>query len=221
MGRRRIRVADVKEILVQWDAGVSISGIAHSLGYSRPTVRKYVQAGQHVGLVRGSRRIDEVGWERAARAAIAQVAAEPRVGDASLAIAAYHGHLAERVGSVRLSVLHQRLRDEQHLKVSWASFYRYARQHWPDRLRPSPRITVRLDDPPPGDEAQIDYFYVGHWIDPETEHRHRLSAFLMTLSQSCHQFLYPVLSEDATSWLEAHVAAFSFFKRCAAPVGPG
>ena len=88
MGRRRIRVADVKEILVQWDAGASISGIAHSLGYSRPTVRKYVQAGQRVGLVRGSRRIDEVGWERAARAAMAHVAAEPRVGDASLAIAA-------------------------------------------------------------------------------------------------------------------------------------
>jgi hypothetical protein len=211
MGRRRIRVADVKEILVQWDAGGSISGIAHSLGYSRPTVRKYVQAGQRVGLVRGGRRIDEVGWERAARAAIAQVAAEPRVGDARLAIAAYHEHLAQRVGSVRLSVLHQRLRDEQQLKVSWASFYRYARQHWPERLLPSPRITVRLDDPPPGDEAQIDYFYVGHWVDPETEHRHRLSAFLMTLSHSRHQFLYPVLSEDATSWLEAHVAAFSFF----------
>ena len=33
----------------------------------------------------------------------------------------------------------------------------------------------------------------------------------MTLSHSRHQFLYPVVSEDATSWLEAHVAAFSFF----------
>lgn len=32
-GRRRIRVADVKEILVQWDAGASISGIAR---YSVP-----------------------------------------------------------------------------------------------------------------------------------------------------------------------------------------
>jgi transposase len=86
MGRRRIVVADVKETLVQWDTGGSISGIAQRLGYSRPTVRKYVQAGQRIGLVRGSRRVDEVGWERAARAAIAQVAAEPRMGDASLAI---------------------------------------------------------------------------------------------------------------------------------------
>ncbi len=45
MGRRRIRVADVVHILVQGDAGASIRGIAHSLGFSRPTVRKYVQAG--------------------------------------------------------------------------------------------------------------------------------------------------------------------------------
>jgi len=74
---------------VQWDASGSISGIPHSLGYSRPTVRKYVQAGRRLGLLRGSQRIDEVGWERAARAAIAEVAAEPRGGDASLAIAAY------------------------------------------------------------------------------------------------------------------------------------
>jgi hypothetical protein len=47
-------VADVNEILVQWDVCGSISGIAHSHGYSRPTMRKYVQVGQHVGLVRGS-----------------------------------------------------------------------------------------------------------------------------------------------------------------------
>ena len=69
----RIVVADVREILVQWRAGSSISGIAHTLGCSRTTVRKYVQAGQHVGLVRGSRRIDKMGWERTTRAAIADV----------------------------------------------------------------------------------------------------------------------------------------------------
>ena len=210
MGRRRILVADVKEILVHWDAGGSISGIAHTLGYSRPTVRKYIQAAQRIGLVRGSRRLDEVGWERAARAAIAEVEPVRRLGEASRAVATYHDYLAERVGAVRLSVLHQRLRDEHQLRVSWPTFYRYARQHWPDRLRARPRVTVRLDDPPPGAEAQIDYFYVGLWQDPETQRRHRLSAFLLTLSHSRHAFLYPVLSEDAASWLDAHVAAFTF-----------
>ena len=33
----------------------------------------------------------------------------------------------------------------------------------------------------------------------------------MTLSYSRHQFLYPVLAEDLSAWLDAHVAAFTFF----------
>jgi hypothetical protein len=65
------------------------------------------------------------------------------------------------------------------------------------------------------------HFYIGHWVDPETEHRHRLSALLMTLSHSRHQFLYPVLWEGATSWLEAYVAAFTFFGGAPPPVGAG
>ena len=70
MARRRIGVADVKEILVQWDAGEGISSIARSLGYTRPTVRKYLRAAERVGLRRGGQRYREPGWERLARAAL-------------------------------------------------------------------------------------------------------------------------------------------------------
>lgn len=210
MARRRIDVADVKEILVHWDAGESISRIAVSLGYTRPTVRKYVPAATQVGLVRGDRPRDEVAWERLARAALAQVGTSRPAGPAAVALAPYDAYLAERVGQVRLSVLYQRLHDEQELTVSWASFYRYVQAHWPERLRPAPRVTVPLADPPPGEEAQVDFFYVGRWEDPESKRLRKLSAFLLTLSHSRHQFLYPVLSEDATVWLEAHVAAFTF-----------
>jgi len=66
MARRSMAVAGVKEILVQWDAGEGISSIARSLGYSRPTVRKYLQAAERVGLRRGGRRYREPGWERLA-----------------------------------------------------------------------------------------------------------------------------------------------------------
>lgn len=211
MARRRISVADVKEILVQWDAGEGISRIARSLGYSRPTVRKYLRAATAVGLVRGSRRHGDVAWERLAQAAVAQVARSPAPGAATAAIACYHDYLAQRIGTVRLSVLHQRLRDEQGLTASWATFYRYAEAHWRERLRPLPRVTMRFDDPPPGAEAQVDFFYAGRWYDPETERVRRLYAFLMTLSHSRHQFLYPVLGEDTSAWLEGHVEAFTFF----------
>jgi len=80
-----------------------------------------------------------VGQERAPSAAAAEVAQ-------------YHDYLAQRVGTVRLSVLHQRLRDEHGLAASWGAFYRYVQAHWRERLRTLPRLTIRLDDPPPGEE---------------------------------------------------------------------
>jgi transposase len=204
-------MADVREILVQWDSGLGVSEIARALGHSRPTVRKYVEAARRAGLTRGQRRGGVATWERLARATMERVSHQREPGTVAKEVAAYHDYLKERVGQVRLSVLHQRLRDEQGLAASWGSFYRYVRAHWPDRLEQAPRVTVRLDDPPPGAEAQVDFFYVGRWLDPELERTRKLYAFLMTLSHSRHQFLYPVLAEDGAAWLGGHVAAFAFF----------
>ncbi len=204
-------MADVREILVHWDAGQPVSAIARTLGYSRPTVRKYVRVAERVGLPRGGRRAGEAAWERLVHAVVARVAAQRTAGARAAEVGQYHAYLAERVGTVRLSVLHQRLRDDHRLRASWATFYRYVQAHWPERLRSAPRVTVRLDDPPPGDEAQVDFFYVGRWADPEAGRTRKLYAFLMTLSHSRHQFLYPVLGEDGAAWQAAHVAAFTFF----------
>lgn len=204
-------MADVKEILVQWDAGLGVSAIAQALGYSRPTVRKYVEAAGRSGLRRGERRRSEATWERLAADTVHRVTRQREPGAVTQEVAAYHDYLETRVGEVRASVLFQRLRDEQGLRVSWGTFYRYVRAHWADRLAGAPRVTVRLDDPPPGNEAQVDFFYVGRWTDPELARARKLYAFLMTLSHSRHTFLYPVLAEDSTAWLGGHVAAFSFF----------
>lgn len=211
MGRRRIVVADVKEILVHWDCGAGVSAIARTLDYSRPTVRKYIAAAQRVGLVRGSRRHSEAEWEQLAQAVLVLVAQQRPMGAVTSDVAAFHAYLAEHVSTVHLSVLHQRLCDEHGLQASWGTFYRYCQRQWPARMQRSPRVTVRLDDPPPGTEAQVDFFYVARWFDPDTQRMRRLHAFLMTLSASRHQFLYPVLAEDSATWLDAHVAAFAFF----------
>lgn len=204
-------MADIKEILVHWDGGEDLSRIARSLGYSRPTVRKYVRAARRLGLTPGERARDEAGWERLAEAALREVAQQRPPGAVTDAVARFDAYLEARVGAVHLSVLHQRLRDEHGLAASWGTFYRYVRRRWPERMARSPRLTVRLDDPPPGAEAQVDFFYAGRWDDPEAGRECKLYAFLMTLSHSRHCFLYPVLAEDAVAWLDGHVAAFSFF----------
>ena len=51
----------------------------------------------------------------------------------------------------------------------------YARAQWPERLRSAPRVTVPLADPPPGDEAQVDFFAVGRWKDAESGRSRKLS----------------------------------------------
>jgi Winged helix-turn helix len=59
VARRRMDVADIKEILVAWDAGDNVSRIARRLGYTRPTIRKYIQAAEREGLRRGDERRGE------------------------------------------------------------------------------------------------------------------------------------------------------------------
>ncbi len=211
MGRRRITVADIKEVLVAWDAGESVSAIARMFGYTRPTVRKYVHAAVQVGLTRGGGRRGEAEWERLTRAALERVARRRARGAAASEVAAHRAYLEKMVGTVPLSVLHQRLRDERGLRASWRTFHRYARAQWPERMRDAPQATIRLDDPPPGEEAQVDFFYVGLWHGPELGCRRKLYAFLMTLSHSRHQFLYPVLAEDAVAWHEGHSKGLAFF----------
>ena len=204
-------MAAIKEILVHWDAGEGLSRIAQTLGYSRPTVRKYVRAAERLGLSPGQRRRGEAEWDQLAASAIAEVAHQRPPGAVRGDVTRYRDYLDLHVGQVPLTVLHQRLRDEHRLGASWGSFYRYARATWPERMAHAPQATIRLADPPPGAEAQVDFFYSGRWFDPEAQRERKLYAFLMTLSHSRHAFLYPVLAEDSAAWLAGHVEAFTFF----------
>jgi predicted transcriptional regulator len=125
MARRRIRVADIKEVLVAWAAGTSVSAIARMLGYTRPPVRKYITAGQKLGLRRPAAQRTDWDWEALARAVQERWAAHRESGTVRAEVAHHHVYLQERVGTLPLSVLHQRLRNEQGLRASWGSFYRY------------------------------------------------------------------------------------------------
>jgi len=72
-------------------------------------------------------------------------------------------------------------------------------------------VTVLREDPPPGQEAQVDYGLLGRWFDPAASRWRRVWAFVMVLAASRHMFVRPVLVADQRAWNEAHVAAFEFF----------
>jgi len=94
----------------------------------------------------------------------------------------------------------QRLRDEHGLAVSQSSLHRYVAQALPDEGAAAAGVTVLRPSAPPG-EAQIDYGYLGRWVDPVGGRVHRVQAFVIVLACSRHMFVRPVLSMDQTSWV--------------------
>ncbi|MDX3245698.1 hypothetical protein [Streptomyces sp. ME18-1-4] len=80
----------------------------------------------------------------------------------------------------------------------------------PDEVSRS-QVTVLRDEIEPGEEAQIDYGFLGQWTIPRTGKRHRVWAFVMVLPCSRHMFVRPVLNLDQHAWTEVHLAAFSYF----------
>ena len=128
-------------------------------------------------------------------------------------IAPFHDYIEQHLATTTLATIHQRLRDEHGLAVSIASLRRYVRAELAE-LGAAERATVLRDDPPPGQEAQLDYGHLGSWCDPATGARRRVWGFIMVLAFSRHLFCYPVLRMTQAEFLAAHVAAFAFFGGC-------
>jgi transposase len=210
VARRTFSVIDVVEILEHWYSGRSKTQVAQSLGVDRATVAKYVAPAEAAGLVPGGSAISEEAWRAKVREWF------PAMIDTRLRqpswdqIALHHERIKALLGVVPVSVIHQRLADEDGLEASVASLRRYVRAHFDEAVR---REGVAAFRPPvdPGDEAQVDYGYMGLWTDPATGRRRRVWAFSMVLSYSRHLFVRPTLVMDQAAWVEAHVAAFNYF----------
>ncbi len=201
---------DVVEILQHWHAGRSKKEVAASLGVDRATVAKYVAPAVSAGLVPGGAALSEEQWRQRVREWFPSLV-DTRLRQPSWGQIEVHRERIETlVGVVPMSVIHQRLRDEHGLEASVASLRRYMRAHFPTEVR---RGEVIIWRPPidAGEEAQVDYGYLGLWVDPTSGKRRRVWAFSMVLSYSRHLFVYPVLRMDQQAWIDAHVAAAEFF----------
>jgi transposase len=211
LARRAFTVVDVTEILVHWHAGRSVSEVARSLGVDRKTVRKYIAPAVAAGIEPGSEPISLERWAELVHQWFPELHTtelrHPRFGE----IAPYHELIREQLAVNTVSTIWQRLRDERGLQASIASFRRYVLATMPDQDALRGQVTVRKPDPPPGQEAQLDYGYLGQWCDPATGKARRVWAFVMVLSTSRHLFVRPVLAMPLAAWIEAHVAALGFF----------
>ncbi len=210
MGRRSLRVADVVEVLEHWAAGRPLRAIAESLGLDRNTVRKYISPAREAGFGPTTGPPSE-GWAMFVERVCPLLGKAKRNGAAWDEVAARHDQIAERLKVNRPSTIWQRLHDEEGLQASLPSFRRYVLATFPEAYGKRPSITVRRDDPPPGEEVQVDFGRLGKWTDPATGESMILQAFILVLSFSRHMFVAVVRRMDAPTWLICHQRAFAFF----------
>ena len=168
--------------------------ISRSLGVCRATVRKYVYAAEARGYRQGDPTPPQ-GWKPFLAEVIPRPPDPSTRSEVFAKLLPYQEEIREALTTTKASTIWQRLRDDKGVKVSQPSFYRYLSCFLSDVWK-KPRITIRRDDPPPGEEAQIDFGYLGIWQDAKTGKRHRLWAFALILSFSRHMFVRVVTKMD-------------------------
>jgi hypothetical protein len=63
----------------------------------------------------------------------------------------------------------------------------------------------------PGQEAQVDFGYVGQLYDPVEGRLRKAYVFVMVLSHSRHQFARICFDQKVETWLLLHIEAFEHF----------
>jgi transposase len=206
MSFRELTMIDVREVLRRWQAGQSARQLAREGVVSRRTATRYIEAATEFGLTLDAELTDE-----AVRAVANRVQERP------LPAPSETRELLEK----------QRVRIEQWLQqdspltlirvqellardgvtIPYTSLRRYAHDElgWRER-----RATVLVDDPPAGEEAQIDFGHVGYVTSAEGRRR-KLWVLIVTLSMSRYQFVWPTFTQTVESLCDALDAAWRFF----------
>jgi transposase len=207
MGFREVSVVQIKELLRRWLAGEGERTVAKAVGLARATARSYIGAAVELGLDRGGGEVqltDEL---------IGQVCerVRPRRPDG-------HGEswrrlLAEEkqikawvedgLTVVKIGILLRR----KGIDVPHRTLARFAVERCGASRRR--RVTVRVDDPPPGRECQVDFGRLG--LVPDGERRRLCWALIFTCCYSRHQFVWPSFTQTTEAVIEGFEAAWRYF----------
>ena len=206
MSFRELTMVDVKELLRRYQSGERVRRTARECGADRKTVKRYFEAAKKCGVRVGSDLSDEV---VAAVAREVQARPAPAPSDAWQALVPVRDRIETWLSgerALRLVRIHELLAREG-VQVSYSTLRRYVQR---ELGLGGPRITVRLADTAPGEEAQVDFGHVG-WLVDITGKRRKLWALIVTLSYSRHMFVWPTLTQTVLDVCQGLDEAWGFF----------
>lgn len=158
-------MVDIVEIYVHWYAGRSKSQVSASLGVDRKTIRKYLAPAEKAGITPGGPPVSETDWAKLLKSWFPELTSrklnQVRWGE----IEPHRDYVKELLKTTTVTTIQQRLCVEGKLKVSLTTFRRWMHENLPDEAARS-KVTVLRDDIEPGSEAQVDYGFLGQWINP-------------------------------------------------------
>ena len=202
---------DIKVVLERVARGESRSEIERVTGHARKTIGRIVKRAEKLGWQPGMVVTDEFAG---AVARAGGVARDRGPGESALLLMPHQERIrtwltpsANEKRGLRLAKVQQLLAREG-VRVPYSSLHRFAVAHcgFSDRRR----VTVRLDDPPPGLYAQVDFGRLG--LVPDGSGRRRLLWGLnVVLPCSRHQFLHVTFSQRIEDLIEGLEDAWVFF----------
>jgi len=202
MPGKRKETMDIREILRRLRAGQSSRAIAKAMAVNRKTVGRYRTWAARQGLLEGPL----VPLGKLQQLLEEEDLANPPPPQNTSSVEPYRELVVKlRKEGVEIAAIYQRLIGQGY-EGSYSSVYRFVRALEPR----TPDVTVRVETRP-GEEAQVDFGYVGKMIDPETGELRKAWAFAMVLSWSRHMYVEFVFDQKVRTWLDLHRNAFEFF----------
>ena len=206
MSFRELTMIDVREVLRRMQAGQSARQLSRDGVVDRKTALRYFEAARACGVERETALDDGLLAEVASRI---QARPETPASEPYKQLEAQRPRIegwlrAER--PLRLVRVRELLARDG-IDIAYTTLRRFAHHElgWRERTP-----TVRVDDPPMGEEAQIDFGHVGFITDAEDKRR-KLWALVVILTASRYMFVWPLLVQTTVALCEGLDAAWSFF----------
>jgi len=208
MAYREVSVIEVREVLRGWLSGAGLRTVASQAGLDRKTARRYVQAAEAAGVVRGG-GLGQLSDELLGAVVAAVRPARPAGhGSAWQVLAERRDELTALVDKGLTVVKIGELLARRGVVVPYRTLHRFCVQCCGFGRRTE---TVRVADGEPGAECQLDFGKLGLLHDAAAGRRRVTHALIFTAVYSRHMFVWLSFAQTLDAVIAGCEAAWVFF----------